>query len=89
MLGDIGLAGTDLTAKANAAPQSHNIDVSMKYQYVDDHLVSRRDNTTPSIMPGTSIPGPMPIPMSIPPMGSTTVVDQRMVAVFSSMLVSS
>ena len=35
-----------VTAKANAAPQSHNIDVSMKYQYVDDHLVSRRDNTT-------------------------------------------
>lgn len=35
-----------VTAKANAAPQSHNIDVSMKYQYIDDHLVSRRDNST-------------------------------------------
>ncbi len=32
-----------VTAKANAAPQSHNIVVSMKYQYIDDHLVSRRD----------------------------------------------
>lgn len=36
----------NVTAKANAAPQSHNIEVSMKYQYVDDHLNSRRDNTT-------------------------------------------
>lgn len=36
----------NVTAKANAAPQSHNIDVSMKYQYIDDHLNSRRDNTT-------------------------------------------
>ncbi len=35
-----------VTAKANAAPQSHNIEVSMKYQYIDDHLVSRRDNST-------------------------------------------
>lgn len=35
-----------VTAKVNAAPQSHNIDISMKYQYVDDHLVSRRDNST-------------------------------------------
>ena len=36
----------NVTAKANAAPQSHNIEVSMKYQYVADHLNSRRDNTT-------------------------------------------
>lgn len=36
----------NVTAKANAAPQSHNIEVSMKYQYIDDHLVSRRDNST-------------------------------------------
>lgn len=35
-----------VTAKVNAAPQSHNIDISMKYQYIDDHLVSRRDNST-------------------------------------------
>lgn len=35
-----------VTVKANAAPQSHNIEVSMKYQYIDDHLVSRRDNST-------------------------------------------
>lgn len=35
-----------VTAKVNATPQSHNIDISMKYQYIDDHLVSRRDNST-------------------------------------------
>ena len=36
----------NVTAKANANPQSHNIDVSMKYQYIDDKLNTRKDNTT-------------------------------------------
>lgn len=36
----------DVTAKANADPQSHNIDISMKYQYVDEKLNVRKDNTT-------------------------------------------
>ena len=35
-----------VTAKANAEPSSHNVEVSMKYQYIDDHTVSRRDNST-------------------------------------------
>lgn len=36
----------DVTAKANADPQSHNIEISMKYQYVDEKLNVRKDNTT-------------------------------------------
>ena len=32
-----------VTAKASAPAQSHNIGVEMKYQYIDDHLVTRRD----------------------------------------------
>jgi hypothetical protein len=35
-----------VTAKANADPSSHNVEVSMKYQYIDDHTVSRKDNST-------------------------------------------
>ena len=35
-----------VTAKPAAAAQSHNIGVSMKYQYIDHHTNARRDNTT-------------------------------------------
>lgn len=35
-----------VTAKPAAKAQSHNINVSMKYQYVDDRVVVRRDATT-------------------------------------------
>lgn len=35
-----------VTAKPAAKAQSHNIDVSMKYQYIDHHTNARRDNTT-------------------------------------------
>lgn len=35
-----------VTAKAGAKPQSHNIAVAMKYQYVDDNVGSRKDGTT-------------------------------------------
>lgn len=35
-----------VTAKPAAKAQSHNIGVSMKYQYIDHHTNARRDNTT-------------------------------------------
>lgn len=35
-----------VTAKVDAKPQSHTVDVSMKYQYVDDRVNSRRSAET-------------------------------------------
>ncbi|MEA5011256.1 MAG: hypothetical protein VB100_06025 [Angelakisella sp.] len=35
-----------VTARPNAKAQSHNLDVSMKYQYIDHHTNARRDNST-------------------------------------------
>ncbi len=35
-----------VTARPNAKAQSHNLDVSMNYQYIDHHTNARRDNST-------------------------------------------